>query len=530
MTAGLLDHLWQSTIFAGGAALLTLTLRRNPARLRFRLWFAASLKFLVPFAALSAAGESLSRLYPATVPRLVLEIQPAAERLSAPARGLAVQHAGFNLIPVLACVWTAGFATVAGLRLMRWFRLRAVMRQARDLEVPAPVDVKASASLLEPGLVGILKPVMLLPEGLMPHLSKAERDAILAHELCHFSSGDNITAAIHMLVEALFWFYPPVWLIGARLIAERERACDESVLAAGHDAEVYAQGILKVCRFCVQSPLACASGASGADLGRRMRQIMSGESVLGVKDTQKALLAAALATALVLPVAEGFVATPPLVVEVQQRVAAVKSRVAAGIVRVAAQAREIATAPEAPVRITSVKIRRLAKLKAAAAAVPPQARRLAVADSPPLPPQPPGDAAVAPATSAPAPVSPPATASPAVAVVASLTPPPATPVKAVLVALYPQGNGDPDGVTCRLPEALPGSRLPGPRVCRTNRQWASLRARHEDITPDGEGIILRDGSEQRMGFAALSCSTDRIARMGPAVFNAAFDIPANACF
>ena len=58
-----------------------------------------------------------------------------------------------------------------------------------------------------------------------------------------------------MLVEALFWFYPMVWLIGARLIVERERACDESVLARGHDREVYAGGILKVCKFCLQSPL-----------------------------------------------------------------------------------------------------------------------------------------------------------------------------------------------------------------------------------------------------------------------------------
>ena len=85
MTPALLDHLWQSTLFAGGVWLLTLCLKRNPARLRFRLWFAASLKFLVPFAALSALGESLSRLFPTTVPRLVLAIQPAAERFSAPA-------------------------------------------------------------------------------------------------------------------------------------------------------------------------------------------------------------------------------------------------------------------------------------------------------------------------------------------------------------------------------------------------------------------------------------------------------------
>jgi beta-lactamase regulating signal transducer with metallopeptidase domain len=201
---------------------LALWLRRHPARLRFRLWFAASLKFLIPFAVLSVLGEDLSRLFPASLPRLVLEIRPAAERLSAPARALAAEgHAGLDLVPFVAGIWLIGFAAVLGLRLIRWRSLRAVMRQARNLEVPAPVDVKTSASLLEPGLVGIFRPVVLLPEGLMARLSRAERDAILAHELSHFCRGDNITAAVHMLVEALFWFWPPVWLIGARLIAER---------------------------------------------------------------------------------------------------------------------------------------------------------------------------------------------------------------------------------------------------------------------------------------------------------------------
>ncbi len=79
-----------------------------------------------------------------------------------------------------------------------------------------------------------------------------------------------------MLVESLFWFWPPVWLIGARLWCERERACDESVIALGHDREVYARAILKACKFCVHSPLACAAGVSGADLGRRVSLIMTG--------------------------------------------------------------------------------------------------------------------------------------------------------------------------------------------------------------------------------------------------------------
>ncbi|MGC1301618.1 MAG: hypothetical protein WA840_04515, partial [Caulobacteraceae bacterium] len=64
MIAALLDHLWQSTLFAVFAGALTLTLRRNRAHLRYRLWFAASMKFLLPFALLTAAGAQLGVLHP----------------------------------------------------------------------------------------------------------------------------------------------------------------------------------------------------------------------------------------------------------------------------------------------------------------------------------------------------------------------------------------------------------------------------------------------------------------------------------
>ena len=110
---------------------------------------------------------------------------------------------------------------------------------------------------------------------------------------------------------------------------------------------------------------------------------------------------------------------------------------------------------------------------------------------------------------------------------ASMTSPVRAAIKEVLVALYPQGNGDPDAVTCRLPEALPGSRLPGPQVCQTNRQWASLRARHEDITPDGASIILPNGSEQHAGYAVLNCAPERVTGSGIANPLA---VPASVCF
>ena len=86
--APLLDHLWQSTMVAGLAALLTLALSDNSARVRFWLWFAASIKFLVPFAALAALGVMLARFLPVTwaPPSPLLAIAPAAERFSAPCR------------------------------------------------------------------------------------------------------------------------------------------------------------------------------------------------------------------------------------------------------------------------------------------------------------------------------------------------------------------------------------------------------------------------------------------------------------
>ena len=56
------NHLWQSTIFAVIAGLLTLLLRKNQARTRYWLWLAASGKFLIPFSLLVSLGSHLSWL------------------------------------------------------------------------------------------------------------------------------------------------------------------------------------------------------------------------------------------------------------------------------------------------------------------------------------------------------------------------------------------------------------------------------------------------------------------------------------
>jgi bla regulator protein BlaR1 len=144
---------------------------------------------------------------------------------------------------------------IALIRLRDWLRIRAAVRSSVLLEFPAKIEIRVSPGLLEPGVVGLLRPILLLPAGIVERLTTRQMEAVLAHEFCHVRRRDNLTAAMHMLVEAIFWFHPLVWWIGARLVVERERACDEDVLRLGSEPHVYAEAILNVCKHYLESPL-----------------------------------------------------------------------------------------------------------------------------------------------------------------------------------------------------------------------------------------------------------------------------------
>ena len=56
------------------------------------------------------------------------------------------------------------------------------------------------------------------PDRLSERLEDEHIEGILAHELVHVRRHDNLTAAIHMLVEVIFWFHPMVWWIESRML------------------------------------------------------------------------------------------------------------------------------------------------------------------------------------------------------------------------------------------------------------------------------------------------------------------------
>jgi uncharacterized protein (TIGR03435 family) len=314
--APLASHLWQSTLFAGVVGLLTLALRSNQARVRYWLWLAASYKFLLPFSWLVSIGHQFEwRAAPTIMPPAFSAVVDAVNHplflAPLPAAKLTPDHLPVLLLVIWA-VWFCGFVVVAAGWAREWLHIRAIVRAASPLPLDLPIRVVSTAARLEPGVVGMFRPVLLLPEGIAIRLTQAQLQAVLAHELCHVRRRDNLAAAVHMLVEALFWFHPLVWWLGARLIDERERTCDEEVLQAGGQAQVYAESILKVCEFYLESPLTCVSGITGSDLKKRIERIMREHFGVALSGRKKLLLVTAGVAALAVPVAVGVLTAPRL--------------------------------------------------------------------------------------------------------------------------------------------------------------------------------------------------------------------------
>jgi bla regulator protein BlaR1 len=316
MIPELVDHLWQSTLLVGAAWLLTLALRKNRAQVRYWVWFTASVKFLAPLALLVTVGELAPRHVARPMVRtewVVVAQQISEPSIDLPDVGGTANRARRDLLaPVALAVWACGFLGVAICWLARWRRVGALRRLAAPVGgIEFPVPVMSVPGLVEPGVFGIFQAVLLLPEGIAERLSPAQLAAILAHEFCHVRRKDNLTATIHMIVQAIFWFHPLVWWLGARLIDERERACDEEVLRLGSKPQVYAEGILNVCKLYVESPLACVSGVTGSNLKRRIEAIMKNRSVLRLSFGKKAALAVAGIAVVAAPIAIGILHAQP---------------------------------------------------------------------------------------------------------------------------------------------------------------------------------------------------------------------------
>jgi beta-lactamase regulating signal transducer with metallopeptidase domain/thiol-disulfide isomerase/thioredoxin len=188
-------------------------------------------------------------------------------------------------------IWAAGSLAVL-LRLVHpMVAVRRTLRHSRDLDnadwhkqrdivaqllgVRANVALKQHAGALSPMVVGICRPVLLLPDDASTW-SNERRHLVLLHELAHVQRRDVLTQIMATLACAVYWFNPLAWW-GARQMKQlREIACDDAVVTNSSVPATYAQTLLDVAkRYRCQAMTSAVAMARSSNVESRITAILS---------------------------------------------------------------------------------------------------------------------------------------------------------------------------------------------------------------------------------------------------------------
>lgn len=233
------------------AIVRSLAIHRLPKRALLALWWMALARLLLPvslpspvsvYTLLEVRDYVVSETYVAPAPAL-----PAApEALPAVSQGNAVSSPGAlapspGAVARLQLVWAVGsvgcalFFALASVRCRREFRTslpvadRAVQEWLAGHPLRRPVEVRTSDRISAPLTYGILRPVILLPEG-FDCGDAAQLGYVLTHEWVHIRRFDGLAKLLIAAAACLHWWNPFVWVLSALFNRDLELACDEEVV------------------------------------------------------------------------------------------------------------------------------------------------------------------------------------------------------------------------------------------------------------------------------------------------------------
>lgn len=282
----LVHSLWEGAVVALALAVVLGIARSS----RVRYW-AACLAMLV---LLSGFGATLYRMMPHDTGIAAKAPVPATAAPSTPDDGpvsnLRTPWDFSDLLPWLAPVWMAGVLLFQLRCLASWIaagRLRRVgVCRASEawserldglrarLRMTRPVTLLESCLAEVPVVIGHLRPVILMPVGLLAGLPVAQIESILLHELAHIRRADYLVNLMQTLVEGLLFYHPAVWWISRVIRTERENCCDDVAVSASGDAHEYAAALAAL----AENRLAmsdAAVAATGGNLVKRIRRVLA---------------------------------------------------------------------------------------------------------------------------------------------------------------------------------------------------------------------------------------------------------------
>ena len=246
---------------------------------------------------------------------------PKIETASAPVIPAPEVSSPWSPGEILIGIWLAGFAVYVGLMLLRRFACAIALRRsrlevdsqleslceavARRLGIRRRVRLIVTARGFGPAISGVFWPVIVLPQRVLEGRDQTQLETILAHELLHLRRGDTAIGLVQFVVQAAWWFHPLVWWANRQIVRERERCCDDEVVAGlGCEPADYAQTLLDVLKSARQpATLQAIPGLPGIRpvelTAKRLERIMSPETRHGRNSWRHWLLLLILAAVFV---------------------------------------------------------------------------------------------------------------------------------------------------------------------------------------------------------------------------------------
>ncbi len=165
-------------------------------------------------------------------------------------------------VPVLVWMWFAGLCFLSirftgNLYYLHQLKRKGAYRVSEIWEdrlaaflmrtgIKRPVKLLESRRVTGPFTIGFLKPVILLPMGLLTGMDPFQIEAIIMHELAHIRRADYLINLLQSLVEVLFFYHPAVQWMSRQARIEREHCCDDLVMEWRQDPMVYAQALMNL--------------------------------------------------------------------------------------------------------------------------------------------------------------------------------------------------------------------------------------------------------------------------------------------
>ncbi|MEX2172474.1 MAG: M56 family metallopeptidase [Pirellulales bacterium] len=166
-----------------------------------------------------------------------------------------------------------------------------------SLRITRRVTLAVCDRVAQPVLVGIVRPLILLPPVALTGWSPAEIEMVLLHELAHVRRWDNLVNLAQRVIESLLFFHPAVWMVSTWVRRDREECCDAVVVTRTAQPKQYAELLLALAS---NQPLFGAALACHP-LAARLRRILKleDEPMLVSRNTIGLLTLAVVAIALV---------------------------------------------------------------------------------------------------------------------------------------------------------------------------------------------------------------------------------------